>query len=91
MPPATRNRPGAFPAPRSGGTTRESGFGLACVPEDMVGPYLDQGLLVSGLADWYPPYSGYHLSSEPAPAFGGVLQNLIRKVLESQNTHEEQR
>jgi DNA-binding transcriptional LysR family regulator len=35
--------------------------GLAYVPEDTVRPYLADGRLIRVLADWCPPYSGYHL------------------------------
>ena len=38
-----------------------AGAGLAYVPEDTVRPYLADGRLIRVLADWCPPYSGYHL------------------------------
>jgi len=38
-----------------------SGCGLAYVPEGMVQAHLDKGRLRRVLADWCPPYSGYHL------------------------------
>jgi DNA-binding transcriptional LysR family regulator len=38
-----------------------AGFGLAYVPEDLVLPHLTKGRLKRVLADWCPPYSGYHL------------------------------
>jgi DNA-binding transcriptional LysR family regulator len=38
-----------------------SGFGLAYVPEDLAQPHLVKGRLKRVLADWCPPYSGYHL------------------------------
>ena len=38
-----------------------SGCGLAYVPEGMVQADLDKGRLRRVLADWCPPYSGYHL------------------------------
>lgn len=37
------------------------GFGLAYVPEDLVQPHVAKGRLKRVLADWCPPYSGYHL------------------------------
>ena len=37
------------------------GFGLAYIPEGMAQPYVDKGRLKRALADWCPPYSGYHL------------------------------
>ena len=38
-----------------------SGLGLAYVPEGMVQGHIDKGRLKRVLADWCPPYSGYHL------------------------------
>jgi len=38
-----------------------AGFGLAYVPEGMVEPHLARGRLKRVLADWCPPFSGYHL------------------------------
>jgi DNA-binding transcriptional LysR family regulator len=38
-----------------------SGFGLAYVPEGMAQSYVEKGRLKRVLADWCPPYSGYHL------------------------------
>ena len=38
-----------------------AGFGLAYVPEDVVEAHLAKGRLKRVLADWCPPYSGYHL------------------------------
>jgi DNA-binding transcriptional LysR family regulator len=38
-----------------------AGFGLAYVPEDQVRAHLADGRLVHVLADWCPPFSGYHL------------------------------
>lgn len=37
------------------------GYGLAYVPEGMAQPSVEKGRLVRVLADWCPPYSGYHL------------------------------
>lgn len=34
---------------------------LAYVPDDTVRSYLANGQLIQVLADWCPPYSGYHL------------------------------
>lgn len=39
----------------------EAGLGLACVPDDYVGPQLVEGRLVRVLEDWCPPFPGYHL------------------------------
>jgi DNA-binding transcriptional LysR family regulator len=38
-----------------------AGFGLAYVPEDLSRPHVANGRLKRVLADWCPPYSGYHL------------------------------
>ncbi len=38
-----------------------AGFGLAYVPEDLARPHLAKGRLKRLLADWCPPFSGYHL------------------------------
>lgn len=38
-----------------------AGLGLAYVPEGMVQAHIDKGRLRRVLADWCPPYSGYHL------------------------------
>ena len=56
------------------------GFGLAYLPEDRVKPHLADGSLVRVLADWCPPYTGYHLyypsRKHPTPAFALVLEAL---------------
>lgn len=38
-----------------------AGCGLAYVPEEMATPHIADGRLIRVLADWCPPYSGYHL------------------------------
>lgn len=38
-----------------------AGFGLAYLPEAQVQPYLASGELIRVLADWCPPFAGYHL------------------------------
>jgi DNA-binding transcriptional LysR family regulator len=38
-----------------------AGLGLAYIPEGIVEAHIDKGPLVRVLADWCPPYSGYHL------------------------------
>lgn len=37
------------------------GFGLACVPEDMVQAHIAEGRLKRVLQEWCPPFPGYHL------------------------------
>jgi DNA-binding transcriptional LysR family regulator len=58
-----------------------AGFGLAYLPEDSVQADLAEGRLVRVLADWCPPYPGYHLyypsRRQPAPAFA-VFVGLLR-------------
>jgi DNA-binding transcriptional LysR family regulator len=58
-----------------------SGFGLAYVPEDTVQAHLANGRLIRVLADWCPPYPGYHLyypsRRQPTPAFA-LLVNALR-------------
>ena len=58
-----------------------AGFGLAYLPEDQVQTYLAEGQLIRVLADWCPPFSGYHLyypsRRQPAPAFA-VLVDALR-------------
>jgi len=38
-----------------------AGFGIAHLPQDQVQAHLDRGELVRLLADWCPPFPGYHL------------------------------
>lgn len=58
-----------------------AGFGLAYLPEDFVQPHIDDGRLVRVLADWCPPFPGYHLyypsRRQPTPAFT-VLVDALR-------------
>lgn len=58
-----------------------AGFGLAYLPEDRVRARLADGRLVRVLADWCPPFSGYHLyypsRRQPTPAFA-LLVNALR-------------
>jgi DNA-binding transcriptional LysR family regulator len=58
-----------------------AGFGLAYLPEDTVRAHLADGRLVRALADWCPPYPGYHLyypsRRQPTPAFA-LLVNALR-------------
>ena len=58
-----------------------AGFGLAYLPEDRVQAHLADGRLVRVLADWCPPYPGYHLyypsRRQPTPAFV-LLVNALR-------------
>jgi DNA-binding transcriptional LysR family regulator len=57
-----------------------AGFGLAYLPEDSVRPHLADGRLIRVLADWCPPYPGYHLyypsRRQPTPAFNLLVDAL---------------
>ncbi len=56
------------------------GFGVAYLPEDLVQPSIDKGKLVRLLADWTPPFAGYHLyypsRRQPTAAFTVLLEAL---------------
>ena len=57
-----------------------AGFGLAYLLEDRVEEHLDEGRLIRVLADWCPPFAGYHLyypsRRQPAPAFALLVDAL---------------
>ena len=57
-----------------------AGLGFAYIPEGLVGPHLAQGRLKRILADWCPPYSGYHLyypsRRQPSAAFALLVEAL---------------
>ncbi len=57
-----------------------AGLGLAYLPEDQVQTYLADGRLIRVLADWCPPFSGYHLyhpcRRQHAPAFALLADTL---------------
>ena len=57
-----------------------AGLGLAYVPEDQVQAHLGDGRLVRVLADWCPPFPGYHLyypsRRQPTPAFALLVEAL---------------
>ncbi|MFJ4145209.1 LysR family transcriptional regulator [Pseudomonas sp. NPDC089734] len=56
------------------------GLGVAYLPEEEFSPYIEDGRLVRVLADWCPPFEGYHLyypsRKLPSPAFSLVLEAL---------------
>jgi DNA-binding transcriptional LysR family regulator len=58
-----------------------AGAGLAFVPEDRVREHVSEGRLIRVLADWCPPFPGFHLyypsRRQPTPAFA-VLVNALR-------------
>lgn len=56
------------------------GLGLAYLTEGQVHPHVSEGRLVRVLADWCPPFSGYHLyypsRRQPSPAFTLLVEAL---------------
>ena len=54
------------------------GFGLAYLTEQQVTPHLERGELVRVLANWCPPFSGYHLyypsRRQPSAAFSLLVK-----------------
>ena len=56
------------------------GFGLAYLTEQQVQKYLESGELVRVLANWCPPFSGYHLyypsRRQPSAAFALLVEAL---------------
>lgn len=57
-----------------------AGLGLAYVPEQLARPHLDGGRLKRVLADWCPPFTGYHLyypsRRQPSAAFALLVEAL---------------
>jgi DNA-binding transcriptional LysR family regulator len=55
-------------------------FGLAYVPHDLAEAHLASGRLIRVLADWCPPFPGYHLyypsRRQPTPAFALLVEAL---------------
>jgi DNA-binding transcriptional LysR family regulator len=64
-------------------TAATAGFGLVYLPEDLVRTEIDDGRLVRVLADWCPPFPGYHLyypsRRQLAPAFALLVEALRRR------------
>jgi DNA-binding transcriptional LysR family regulator len=56
------------------------GLGLAYMPEDQAQPYIASRRLIRVLADWCPPFPGYHLyypsRRHASPAFGVLVEAL---------------
>jgi DNA-binding transcriptional LysR family regulator len=57
-----------------------AGLGLAYLPDDQVEKHVADGRLIRVLADWCPPFPGYHLyypsRRQPAPAFAVLVEAL---------------
>jgi len=57
-----------------------AGLGLAYMPQDQIQPQLKSGQLIRVLADWCPPFPGYHLyypsRRQHAPAFALLVEAL---------------
>jgi DNA-binding transcriptional LysR family regulator len=70
----------AFNAVRPIVTAALAGFGLGFVPEDRIDRYLADGRLVRVLADWCPPFPGFHLyypsRRQQTPAFALLVAAL---------------
>src|SRR5215470_7437967 len=64
-----------------------AGCGLAYVPEGLVMQHVEKGRLKRVLADWCPPYSGYHLfypsRRQSSAAFALVVQALRHRGAKS--------
>ncbi|PNS09068.1 LysR substrate binding domain [Lysobacter silvestris] len=60
------------------------GFGLACVPESMVKELLKGKRLRRVLADWCPPFPGFHLyypsRRQHSPAFALLVATLRERA-----------
>jgi DNA-binding transcriptional LysR family regulator len=61
-----------------------AGFGLAYLPEEEVRGDLESGRLIRVLAEWCPPFSGYHLyypsRRQPTQAFALLVEALRYRV-----------
>ena len=61
-----------------------AGLGLAYVPEGLARPHVARGRLKRVLAEWCPPYSGYHLyypsRRQPSAAFALVVDALRERA-----------
>ncbi|MTH79998.1 LysR family transcriptional regulator [Paracoccus aestuariivivens] len=57
-----------------------AGRGLVCLPSDHLGPHVEAGRLIRVLADWCPPFPGYHIyypsRRQVTPAFRLLLDAL---------------
>jgi DNA-binding transcriptional LysR family regulator len=57
-----------------------AGLGLAYLPEEQAQGHISRGELIRVLADWCPPFAGYHLyypsRRQPTPAFALLLDAL---------------
>jgi DNA-binding transcriptional LysR family regulator len=57
-----------------------AGFGLAYIPEEIILPYVKEGLLVRVLQNFSPPWNGYHLyypsRRQSSPAFAALVDAL---------------
>ena len=61
-------------------TAALAGLGLAYIPDGLARPFVAKGRLKRVLADWCPPYSGYHLyypsRRQPSAAFALLVDAL---------------
>lgn len=74
----------AFNDPRHIVQAALDGFGLACLPDGLVAEHVRGKRLRRVLADWCPPFPGYHLyypsRRQHSPAFALVVDALRRKA-----------
>ncbi|EJJ31509.1 LysR family transcriptional regulator [Rhizobium sp. CF142] len=60
------------------------GFGLTCLPDDYLLPYIKEGKLIPVLEDWSPPFPGYHLYYPTrrlaSPAFSLLVDALRNRI-----------
>jgi DNA-binding transcriptional LysR family regulator len=57
-----------------------AGFGLACVPEDLVLEHVAAGRLVHVLKDWAPSFPGYHLYYASRHQSSPILALLVKAL-----------
>ncbi len=57
-----------------------AGLGLAYLPEDQLREHVAKGRLVHVLADWCPPFSGYHLYYPSCRQAGSALTLLVEAL-----------
>ena len=68
-----------------------AGSGLAYMPEDTVQEHISKGKLERVLADWCPPFPGYHLyypsRRQSSPAFAVLVEALRYRQMRTATSH----
>jgi DNA-binding transcriptional LysR family regulator len=68
-----------------------AGSGLAYMPEDTVQEHISKGRLERVLADWCPPFPGYHLyypsRRQSSPAFAVLVEALRYRQMRTATSH----